>query len=116
MLVCHFVGQEGKPGKSSCSPYRRARLARPAAKYERRRKKKVQCLRAPYGLGTSGARTHLLAGIYLLILLTPGSIWSSGFRSQFVDLIMNANIRIPPKRMETTPRRTPLAIIETKGI
>jgi hypothetical protein len=29
---------------------------------------------------------------------------------------MNANIRIPPKRMETSPRRTPLAIIETKGI
>lgn len=29
-LVCHFVSQEQKPGKGSCSPYRRARLTRSA--------------------------------------------------------------------------------------
>lgn len=40
--VRHFVGQEGKPGKPSCLPCRRARLTRPAAQMECGDKDEVQ--------------------------------------------------------------------------
>jgi hypothetical protein len=60
VLVCHFVGQEEKPGKSSCSPYRLARLTRPAARKERGIAEKVQPARLFRGGLPMPCRRHLM--------------------------------------------------------